>query len=86
MRKPPFDDLRVRKAFSMLYDRKKYNDKLFFNAYTPIKSYFSGTVQYEDSNNPMVKFNLDSAILLLEEAGWKDKNADGYRTKNGKSI
>jgi ABC-type oligopeptide transport system substrate-binding subunit len=32
----------------------------------------------------MVRFNLDSAILLLEEAGWKDKNSQGYRVKDGK--
>lgn len=83
MRKPPFDDIKVRKAFSMLYDRKKFNEKLFFNSYTPIKSHFSGTV-YENPNNHLVEFNLDSAILLLEEAGWNEKNAEGYRMKNGK--
>ncbi len=49
----------------------------------PVKSYFAGTV-YENPNNPLVNFNLDSAILLLEEAGWKEKNSDGYRVKNGK--
>ncbi|MBK9333106.1 MAG: ABC transporter substrate-binding protein [Ignavibacteria bacterium] len=83
MRKPPFDDIKVRKAFSMLYDRKTFNEKLFFNSYTPIKSHFSGTV-YENPNNPVVNYNLDSAILLLEEAGWRDKNQDGYRMKDGK--
>ena len=83
MRKPPFDDIKVRKAFSMLYDRKTFNEKLFFNSYTPIKSHFSGTV-YENPNNPAVNYNLDSAILLLEEAGWRDKNQDGYRMKDGK--
>lgn len=83
MRKPPFDDIRIRKAFSMLYDRKTFNEKLFFNSYTPLKSHFAGTV-YENPDNPIVNYNLDSAILLLEEAGWKDKNPDGYRMKNGK--
>ncbi|MEO8209210.1 MAG: extracellular solute-binding protein [bacterium] len=83
MRKPPFDDIRIRKAFAMLFDRKKFNEKLFFNAYTPVKSYFAGTV-YENPNNSLVNFNLDSAISLLEEAGWKEKNSEGYRMKNGK--
>ncbi|HAY35286.1 MAG TPA: hypothetical protein DCY06_14250 [Bacteroidetes bacterium] len=83
MRKPPFDDIKVRKAFAMLYDRKTFNEKLFFNSYTPTKSHFSGTV-YENPNNPVVNYNLDSAILLLEEAGWKEKNKDGYRMKDGK--
>ncbi|MBK8980955.1 MAG: ABC transporter substrate-binding protein [Ignavibacteria bacterium] len=83
MRKPPFDDIKVRKAFAMLYDRKTFNEKLFFNSYTPIKSHFSGTV-YENPNNPLVNYNLDSAIILLEEAGWKEKNQDGYRMKDGR--
>ena len=85
MRKPPFDDIKVRKAFSMLYDRKKFNEKLFYNSYTPLKSFFSGT-PYENPNNSLINFNLDSAILLLEEAGYKDKNDQGYRMKNGKVL
>lgn len=85
MRKPPFDDIKIRKAFAMLYDIDKFNEKLFFNSYTPIKSHFSGTV-YENPNNKRVNFNLDSAIILLEEAGWTEKNADGYRMKNGQPF
>ncbi len=83
MRKPPFDDIRIRKAFQMLYDVKKFNEKLFFNSYTPLNTQFAGTV-YQNPGNPTMHFNLDSAILLLEEAGWKDKNPDGYRMKDGK--
>lgn len=83
MRKTPFNDIRLRKAIAMLYDRKTFNEKLFFNAYSPIKSYYPGTV-YENPNNQLVNYNLDSAILLLEEAGWKEKNSEGYRIKDGK--
>ncbi|MBP9192015.1 MAG: ABC transporter substrate-binding protein [Ignavibacteria bacterium] len=83
MRKPPFDDIKIRKAFQMLYDVNKYNEKLFYNSYTPLNTQFAGTV-YSNPNNPSMTFNLDSAILLIEEAGWKDKNAEGYRTKGGK--
>lgn len=83
LRKAPFDDIKVRKAFQMLYDIDKYNEKLFYNAYKPAKSQFSATV-YENPNNVRVKYNLDSAILLLEEAGWKEKNSEGYRVKDGK--
>ena len=83
MRKPPFDDIRIRKAITYLWDRKKFNEKLFFNAYVPEYSYFPGSI-YENPNNPKIGFSQDSAKMLLEEAGWKDRNSDGYLVKNGK--
>lgn len=83
MRKPPFDDIRLRKAITYLWDRAKFNEKLFFNQYLPIYSYFPGSV-YENPNNPKISFSLDSAKALLTEAGWSEKNSDGYLVKNGK--
>lgn len=82
-RKEPFNDIRIRKAFCFMYDRIKFNEKLFFNAYVPVDSYFPGTV-YENPDNPKIRFNIDSAQRLLSEAGWKDKNKEGYLTKDGK--
>ncbi len=83
MRKPPFNDIRIRKAFTYLYDRQKFNEKLFYNSYWLISSFFPGTI-YENPSNPKPGFNLDSAKMLLAEAGWKDKNPDGYLVKDGK--
>lgn len=83
MRKAPFNDIKVRKAFQMLYDIDKFNEKLFYNAYKPTKSQFAATV-YENPNNPRIKYNLDSAMLLLDEAGWSQRNGEGYRVKDGK--
>ena len=85
MRKPPFDDINVRKAFCYLYDRKKFNEKLFFNSYNYIYSFFPGSI-YENQDNTQVGFSLDSAVMLLEQSGWKEKNSDGIRTKNGNSL
>lgn len=85
MRKPPFDDIRVRQAFQMLYDRQKYDEKLFFNEYKLTNSFFSAT-PYANPNNPTVTFNLDEAIKLLEQVGYTQKNADGYRMKDGKVL
>lgn len=85
LRKAPFDDIKVRKAFQMLYDIDKFNEKLFYSAYKPTKSLFPAT-PYANPGNYVSGFNLDSAIMLLEEAGWKEKNSDGYRMKNGKPF
>ncbi|MDQ3022466.1 MAG: extracellular solute-binding protein [Bacteroidota bacterium] len=83
MRKPPFDDIKIRLAFSYLFDREKYNEKLFYSSYIPIDSYFPGSVN-ENPNNPKIRFNLDKAQQLLSEAGWTQKNSDGYLVKDGK--
>jgi microcin C transport system substrate-binding protein len=83
MRKPPFDDIRVRQAFAMLYDREKFNEKLFYDSYFPIYSFFPGSI-YENPNNPKIKFDIDKAQQLLADAGWKEKNSDGYLVKNGR--
>jgi len=82
MRKNPFNDIKIRKAFSYLYDRKKFNEKLFYSSYDYITSFFQGS-DYANENNPLIGFNLDSASMLLAESGWKDKNSDGYLIKDG---
>jgi microcin C transport system substrate-binding protein len=83
MRKAPFDDIRIRQAFAYLYDREKYNEKLFYKSYYPMYSFYPGSV-YENPNNPKIKFDIDKAQQLLADAGWKEKNKDGYLVKGGK--
>lgn len=79
----PFNDLRIRKALIYAFDRDKINEKLFYGSYTIMNSYFPGSI-YENPSNPKIGFNLDSSAMLLEEAGWKEKNSEGYLIKNGK--
>lgn len=87
MRKPPFDDIRVRKAIALLYNREKMMDKLFFNEYEHLDSFYPLS-PYENPNNPKIRFNPEEAVGLLEEAGWLQKNRDseGWLVKNGKRF
>jgi len=87
MRKPPFDDKRVRKAFYHMLNRKEMMEKLFFNEYDYMDSYYPNS-PYENKNNVKIRYNPDEAIRLLEEAGYSQKNLneEGYIEKNGEVL
>lgn len=85
MRKPPFDNRDVRKAFALLVNREKLIDKLFFGEYTHIDSYFPGGI-WANPDNPKIRYNPRLAKLLLARAGWKERNKDGWLVKDGKPF
>lgn len=76
MRKPPFDDIRVRKAFAHLFDRQGLVDKLMYGDYEMTYSYFPGS-EYENPNNEKIDYNPEKALALLAEAGYKERNREG---------
>ncbi|MCF7809940.1 hypothetical protein K9N50_03010 [bacterium] len=76
MRKPPFDDIRMRKAMVYLWDRKKLIENLFYNEYDFMDSYYTGSI-YENPNNPKYRYDPDLAIELLSECGYTNRNEQG---------
>jgi microcin C transport system substrate-binding protein len=85
MRRKPFDDVRVRKAFALLLNREQIIQKLFYDLYRPITSYFPATI-YENPANPKNAYDPQEAFRLLAEAGWKDRDAQGRLTRNGEPL
>ena len=83
MRKPPFDDIRIRKAFAHLFNRAKIIEKLYYDMPAILDSYYANSV-YENPNNPKIRYDFNKAEQLLSEAGWSEKDADGYLIKDGK--
>lgn len=84
-RRAPWDDIRLRKAMTLLFNRELMIQKLFYNKYAPINSFYPGT-PYENPNNPKNLYDPDAATKLLAEAGWKDRDAQGRLTKNGQPL
>ena len=85
MRKPPLDDVRVRTALQHLLNRPLMIEKLFYNEYSPIDSYFAFSV-YENPSNPKLQYDPQLALKLLAEAGWKDRDAQGRLVRNGQPL
>jgi microcin C transport system substrate-binding protein len=77
MREAPFNDIRVREAFAYLMNRGKLIDKLFYNEYLPTYSYWPGSV-YENPANEKISYNPEKGLALLAEAGWAERDAEGY--------
>ena len=85
MRHPPLDDVRVRKALQYLYDRETLIEKLAYNEYLPLDSYYQGG-EYQNPKNEKIRYDPRNAVDLLAEAGWKDRGSDGILVKDGKPL
>ncbi|MCQ2054822.1 MAG: extracellular solute-binding protein [Fibrobacter sp.] len=86
MRKPQFQDVRVRKALSYLMNREQMNEKYMYGQYFLLNSYYPDLWQNnQNPTAPVYRFNPDSARALLAEAGYK-VNAQGVLEKDGKPF
>ena len=87
LRRPLFQELRVRKALCHLLNRKLMNEKLMFEQYFLLNSYFPDL--YHPSNiNPNVpqcEYNPVKARDLFAQAGWSI-GKDGILVKNNKQF
>jgi microcin C transport system substrate-binding protein len=86
MRRPVFQDVRVRQALQYLLDRQLMNEKLMFNLYFLLNSYYPDL--YPNDSNPDVlvtPYDPDKARALLQQAGWQ-VGPDGILAKDGQPL
>ena len=84
MRRPPFDDRRVRMAMAHLLNRERLNSTLMYNQYFLQKSYYEDLYSpATPCTNPLYEFDKAKARALLDEAGWRVNPATGLLEKNG---
>ena len=84
-RQPPFDDIRVRQAITLLQNRRQLVEKLYYNEYIPQNSIFVGGV-YENPDNSINEYDPQRAIELLQEAGYTERDDQGVLLRNGQPL
>jgi peptide/nickel transport system substrate-binding protein len=84
--KAPFDDERVREAFITGVDVDDGIDSLFFGTADRSYSPLSSVEPLAWSDESLFDVDPDAAGDLLDEAGWTERDADGYRTKGGERL
>jgi peptide/nickel transport system substrate-binding protein len=83
-RHPFLSDPAVRKALSLLVDRVSIHKYVYGRTGDDTANFIVGPEQYV-SKSTHYEFNIDKAINLLDEAGWKPGD-DGVREKNGVKL
>jgi peptide/nickel transport system substrate-binding protein len=86
LRRAPFDDRRVRRAIAHAIDRQQLIDGVLLGLGERIAApYKPGTRWYPKGLQPL-GFAPQRARALLAEAGWRDRDGDGVREKDGREL
>lgn len=73
----PFDDVRVRRAMTMLIDRDRMCKEIFLGYATTATGPFDPNGPQSDPSIKPLPFDVAGAKTLLAEAGFADRNGDG---------
>ena len=83
----PFDDIKVRQAVAEGLDIDGLVKAVGFGEYETRHAFLSPTTQYYDASAETDwVHDPEAAAALLDEAGWSEIDADGYRTKDGERL
>jgi len=86
LRRPLFQDQKVRMALTHLMDRKRWIKELFYNNYVEATGPVAFHSVYHSPKNKPVPYDPAKARELLKAAGWTTAASDGVLTKNGQRF
>lgn len=78
-------DVNVRKALGMAFNRQQITDDLLLGLTYPAASFWENT-PYASPNVEALPYDPEQAAALLDEAGWVDSDGDGLRDKDGVTL
>jgi peptide/nickel transport system substrate-binding protein len=81
---PLLSDPAVRQALALLVDRAAVEEHIYGRTGVATGNFLNNPKRFRSPNTKW-QFNVDKAIQVLEDGGWK-KGADGIRAKDGKRL
>ncbi|MCW4465571.1 ABC transporter substrate-binding protein [Glutamicibacter sp. MNS18] len=84
--KAPFDDAAVREAFIRSLDVNAGIDSLFFGTAPRSYSLLSSVEPLGIAQEQLFSPDAAKAAQLLDDAGWGERDAEGYRVKDGQRL
>lgn len=82
----PFDDTKVRQAFIHGANAEAAVKSAYLGVYEWEHGPLSTTTPYYKDLRSFYSYDKDKANTFLDEAGWSQRDADGFRTKDGKRL
>ncbi|GAA4282487.1 ABC transporter substrate-binding protein [Brevibacterium daeguense] len=82
----PFDDKRVRKALLHSINRPEIVSAASFGQWETSNFLTPSTPDYSAELGAAIEYDVAKANALLDEAGWTERDSDGYRVQDGKRL
>jgi len=85
MRRPIFQDIRVRKALGMAINVQEIIDYVLYGQAERTTGPYPKQTEFYDPTVEPLPYDPEGALALLAEAGWR-RNAEGWLEKNGQPL
>ncbi len=82
---PALQDVNVRRALAMAFDRWQITEDLLLGLTYPASGFWEG-MPYDNPDIEPIPYDPELAKQLLDEAGWVDTDGDGIRDKDGVAL
>jgi peptide/nickel transport system substrate-binding protein len=83
---PIFSDRATRRALTMAIDRQQLVRGVYDTLAVAAIGPFTEALSTYDSTIKQIPYDPDSASALLDAAGWRDADGDGWRERNGRQL
>ena len=83
----PFQDVQVRRAVAKAIDRDGLAWITGFGEYQPKSDFLAANTRYYDPTfKDVLAYDVAEANRILDQAGWGERDARGYRVKDGQRL